>query len=66
MEKYWKFLSVAYVTEESDDPDNPNGLIEHKLEWTSDSNFLNVLSVLAKKKLINGIGKTNDQTKFVN
>ena len=35
----------AYVTEESDGPDNPNGLIEHKLEWTSDSDFLYVLSV---------------------
>lgn len=37
MEKYWKHLSIAYVTEESDDPDNPNGLIEHKLQWRSES-----------------------------
>ena len=32
-EKYWKHLSLMYVTEESDDPDNPNGLLEHKLPW---------------------------------
>ena len=37
MEKYWKFLSLGYVTEESDDMDNPNGKIEHKLKWRSDS-----------------------------
>ena len=39
MEKYWKFLSIAYVTEESDDPDNPNGIVEHKLAWRSESEF---------------------------
>ena len=27
MEKYWKFLSLSYGTEESDDMDNPNGII---------------------------------------
>ena len=37
MEKYWQYLSITYVTEESDDPDNPNGLVEHKIEWRSDS-----------------------------
>ena len=26
-EKYWIFLSLYYVTEGSDDPDNPNGII---------------------------------------
>ena len=36
-EKYWKFLSLYYVTEESDDPDNPNGIIEHHLPWRSKS-----------------------------
>ncbi len=39
MDKYWKLLSLAYVTEESDDPDNPNGIIEHKLDWRSESKF---------------------------
>ena len=38
-EKYWQYLSLAYVTEESDDPDNPNGIIEHKLLWHSDSKY---------------------------
>ena len=37
LEKYWKFLSLSYVTEESDDPENPNGITEHKLTWRSDS-----------------------------
>lgn len=36
-DKYWKYLSLMYVTEESDDPDNQNGLIEHKLPWRSQS-----------------------------
>ena len=37
MDKYWKHLNLSYVTEESDDPDNPNGLVEHKLVWRSKS-----------------------------
>ena len=36
-DKYWQYLSLAYVTEESDDPDNPNELIKHKLPWRSES-----------------------------
>ena len=39
-EKYWQFLNLLYVTEESDDPDNANGLIEHKLPWRSESKHL--------------------------
>ena len=39
MEKYWKFLNLGYVTEESDDADNPNGIIEHKLTWRSESEY---------------------------
>lgn len=35
MEKYWQFLDLYYMTEESDDPDNTNGIIEHKLQWRS-------------------------------
>lgn len=38
-EKYWHLLNLMYVTEESDDPDNPNGIIEHKLQWRSKSKF---------------------------
>ena len=30
-EKYWSYLNLYYVTEESNNPDNPNGIIEHKL-----------------------------------
>ena len=33
--KYWKHITLAYLTEESDDPDNPNGIIEHKIPWRS-------------------------------
>ena len=46
MEKYWQKLSLLYVTEESDDPDNPNGIIEHKLHWRSQSKFINEISVI--------------------
>ena len=37
MEKYWKHLNVNYMTEESDDDNNPNVIIEHKLSWRSES-----------------------------
>lgn len=36
-EKYWQFLSLYYVTEEADDTDNPNGIVEHHLPWRSKS-----------------------------
>ena len=44
--KYWQTLSLLYITEESDDPDNPNGIIEHKLHWCSQSKFINEISVI--------------------
>ena len=37
MEKYWKELNQAYMTEESDDPDDPDVIILHKLNWRSQS-----------------------------
>ena len=37
LDKYWKHLNLNYVTEESDDSTNPNGIIEHKLPWRSKS-----------------------------
>ena len=46
MEKYWQKLSLLYITEESDDPDNPNGIIEHKFHWCSQSKFINEISVI--------------------
>ena len=36
-QKYWVHLNLNYMTEESDDADNPNGIIEHKLPWRSPS-----------------------------
>ena len=39
MERYWRHLNLDYVTEESDDAENPNGIIEHKLSWRSNSKF---------------------------
>ena len=35
MDRYWKHLNLYYVTEESDDPENSNGIIEHKIQWRS-------------------------------
>ena len=31
--KYWNDLSLEFMTEESDDEDDPNCIIEHKLPW---------------------------------
>ena len=41
--KYWCYLNLNYVTEESDDPQNPNGFVEHKLEWRSSSECFNMI-----------------------
>lgn len=38
-EKYRRHLSYLYMTEESDDADNTNTIIEHKLSWRSNSVF---------------------------
>lgn len=35
---YWQYLSQGYMTEESDDPENPENIIQHKLTWRSQSN----------------------------
>ena len=37
IDKYWQYLNVNCMTEESYDPSNPNGIIEHKLPWRSES-----------------------------
>ena len=37
--KYWKDVSLEFMSEESDDPDNPNVLIIHKLPWRSRGNL---------------------------
>ena len=51
MDKYWIYLNLNYVTEESDDPDNPNGIIEHKLLWRSESKALYYLDFFKYPKL---------------
>ena len=33
--QYWKGLSVDFMTDESDDEDDGNCIIEHKLPWRS-------------------------------
>ena len=33
--KYWNDLSLEFMTEESDDEDDRNCIIEHKLPWRS-------------------------------
>lgn len=40
-----KVLNLMYVTEESDDPENPNGIVEHKLPWRSQSKLSNITPV---------------------
>ena len=35
--KKWQGLSYLFMTEESDDPDDPNGFIVHPLTWRSKS-----------------------------
>ncbi|XP_064387320.1 uncharacterized protein LOC135335704 [Halichondria panicea] len=35
MERYWRHLNLGFMTEESDDPENPNGIVEHRLLWRS-------------------------------
>ena len=36
-ERYWKFLSVEYMTEASDDLEDDNIIVERKLTWRSES-----------------------------
>ena len=37
--QYWNDLSIDFMSEESDDPDDSNCLIIHKLPWVSESKF---------------------------
>lgn len=43
MSKYWKNLSFKYMTEESDDAEDENAVIEHKLTWRSQSKLFKSL-----------------------
>lgn len=40
--KFWKQLSINYMTEESDDPSNNGALITHKLPWRSQSKDITI------------------------
>lgn len=40
MERYWRHLNLGFMTEESDDPENPNGIVEHRLLWRSQSKLV--------------------------
>ena len=35
--KHWKQLGVDFMTEESDDPTDPNAIVVHPLPWHSKS-----------------------------
>ena len=48
MKKYWWFLSLAYGT---DDQDNPNGIIKDKLEWMSDDSKFSLGIECCSKKV---------------
>lgn len=37
--QYWNDLSIDFMSEESDDPDDSNCLIIHKLPWVSESEY---------------------------
>lgn len=43
-----KYLNILYMTEESDDSDNPNGL---KLQWRSKNEFLILVGEFMEKRL---------------
>lgn len=47
-EKYWEDLSILYRTDDSDDSENPNGLVEQKLQWRSPSECVQMLRLLAE------------------
>ena len=34
--KYWKDVTIDFMSEESDDPTNPEVIIVHKLPWRSE------------------------------
>lgn len=33
--KFWEQVKVEFMTEESDDPDDPTVIIEHRISWCS-------------------------------
>ena len=40
--KHWKQLGIDYMTEESDDPTDPNAIIIHPLPWRSESEWVTI------------------------
>lgn len=43
--KHWKQLSMECMTEESDDPTDPNAIVIHPLPWRSESEYKMCFSV---------------------
>ena len=37
--QYWEPLSLDFMTEESDDDNDPTVIVEHKLPWRSSGTF---------------------------
>ena len=37
--KHWNQLTLEYMTEESDDPEDESVIIEHRLQWRSESKY---------------------------
>ena len=33
--KFWDQVKVEFMTEESDDPDDPTAIVEHQISWHS-------------------------------
>ena len=50
--KHWKDVSLEFMSEESDDPDNPNVLIIHKLPWRSKGNLSWPYNITSNKNFI--------------
>ena len=38
--KHWNQLTLDYMTEESDDPEDDSVIVEHRLQWRSESKLM--------------------------
>ena len=44
--KFWDSLTPAFVTEESDDSEDPSVIVEHKLSWRSQGDYIIIIKAL--------------------